>query len=393
MVSGLVTTLQCLRMGPMIPINGTIIFWSVAIEFPADSCMVSVYPSSNFTQAEAGKPVLGICNGAQILLETGLVPGCKNRAIAMALTNNKRTKGGHVLGTGYYNRWTHLCSSISPGRTAFTEYMKKNQILHIPLAHAEGRFVMPDELLNELNDNDQIVFRYCDASGNITPEFPVNPNGSMDNIAGISNPRGNVMALMPHPERTPNGDAIFASMRDYIITDKKPAYTELAFEPSEFSISSYIKAQNSHELIIDLLITDNEAFSVNTALRHLGIPVSITRKTHWEIVVEDGSTQATIDAIHKSGELYNSNKEQPTELVYSDDTVSLLVQPKEDLLGRHKLETLQKRMNIPGIKQIKSGVLWTIENKGNNFNDIFKQVLKTNIFFNPFSHDCYEKNE
>ncbi|MFC1550617.1 phosphoribosylformylglycinamidine synthase I [Candidatus Neomarinimicrobiota bacterium] len=342
-------------------------------------------------QANSGKPVLGICNGAQILLESGLIPGCKNRQIAMALTNNKRTKGGQVLSTGYYNRWTYLCSSIPSERTAFTRDLQNNQVLHIPFAHAEGRFTMSKELLNELIDNNQIVFRYCDNQRNVTPEFPINPNGSVYNIAGVCNPSGNVMALMPHPERTPNGDPIFVSMRDYIISGEKQPSSQMKYQPPIYKITEYKPDSSSHELIIELLITDNEVFSVNTALHHLELPASITRQTHWEIVLEDFALPSVIKQIHKSGELYNSNKERPIDRSKKKNTTSLLVQPKEDLLGRHKLETLHKRLDIDGIKQIKSGVLWNITVNRDNLNSVAEQVLKTNILFNPFSHDCYEK--
>jgi len=342
-------------------------------------------------QADSGKPVLGICNGAQILLESGLIPGCKNRKIAMALTNNKRTKDGQVLGTGYYNRWTYLCSSIPADRTAFTGCLQNEQTLHIPFAHAEGRFTIPEELLHELIENKQIVFQYCDDQKNITPEFPVNPNGSIYNIAGVCNPRGNVMALMPHPERTPNGDPIFASMRDYITSNEKQSSGPLRYFPPEYMITQYKREHNSHELIIELMITDNEVFSVNTALHHLELPATITRQTHWDIILEESALPSVIEQIHRSGELYNSNKERPIEPSLKKSTVCLLVQPKEDLLGRHKLETLHNRLNINGIKQIKSGVLWNITANRDNLNSVSEQVLKTNILFNPFSHDCYEK--
>lgn len=167
-------------------------------------------------QSDLGKPVLGICNGAQILVETGLVPGLSQNEIGMALTDNKRIQQGRVLGTGFYNAWVSVRLSAGYQLNAFTRHLKANDILRMPIAHAEGRFVIPPALLAEIEANGLNVFQYCDPQGEIIDEFPINPNGSINNIAAISNKNGNVLALMPHPERTTNGDAIFHSMRDYI---------------------------------------------------------------------------------------------------------------------------------------------------------------------------------
>ena len=102
-------------------------------------------------EAEKGKPVLGICNGAQILVESGLVPGLQGYSIGMALTDNKRVKKGRVVGVGYYNTWANLQSSIPSDRCAFTLHLKTGEWINIPLAHGEGRFIIPEELL-EKND-------------------------------------------------------------------------------------------------------------------------------------------------------------------------------------------------------------------------------------------------
>ncbi|MCJ7801192.1 MAG: phosphoribosylformylglycinamidine synthase I, partial [Candidatus Marinimicrobia bacterium] len=223
-------------------------------------------------QAEKGKPVLGICNGAQILVESGLVPGLKGFQLGMALTDNKRTKDGHVLGTGYYNNWAHLFLSVPNHRTAFTRHLLPGQSVHVPFAHAEGRFVMPVILLEELIKNQQTVFRYCDSDGNITEEFPTNPNGSIYNLAAICNPQGNVMAIMPHPERTEAGDDIFTSMREYIAENIKLQDKILAYSADEYIIKPYQSDTNSIEWFVESIITDNEALSVQNVLDHLQMP-------------------------------------------------------------------------------------------------------------------------
>ena len=341
-------------------------------------------------QSETGKPVLGICNGAQILVESGMVPGLNNHQLGMALTDNKRTKKGHVLGTGYYNNWTHLFPSVSNNRTAFTRHLLPGQSVNIPFAHAEGRFVMPERLLDELIKNQQTVFRYGGGDGDFMSEFPTNPNGSIYNLAAVCNPQGNVMALMPHPERTESGDAIFTSMREYIAENIKLPDNVLAYSADEYIIKPYQSDTNSIEWFVESIITDNEALSVQNALDHLQIPVNVSKQRYWKIDLNSNTSHKIESNINKSGELFNSNKERLVEFQNHPQTAYYLVRPKEDLLGRHKKEILARHFKIKNLIDIYSGVLWKITVNDNYYDKVLNIALKTNIFFNPFSHDCYE---
>lgn len=131
--------------------------------------------------ARSGGHVLGICNGFQILLELGLLPG--------AMLRNKDLK--------FLCQFVHI--RIENDRTDFTRAGKKGQILRIPIAHFDGNYYAPDKVIEDMRRNEQIVFRYCNADGKVTDE--ANVNGSMDGIAGVMNAKGNVMGMMPHPER------------------------------------------------------------------------------------------------------------------------------------------------------------------------------------------------
>lgn len=333
-------------------------------------------------QSNLGKPVLGICNGAQILVETGLVPGLENNKLAMSLTDNKRVQQGQVLGTGYYNAWVYMRLSDNYQLNAFTRHLKPENILKLPVAHGEGRFIIPPALLAEMQENGLNVFQYCDAQGNIVDEFPVNPNGSINNIAAVSNKAGNVMAMMPHPERTEMCDAIFTSMREYISSSNRPAVAPLNYFPRATEIIKY--QAKGQQLIIDLVITDNQALSVENALQHANIPVQIKRQVHWEIECE---SPAVFEKIKESGVLFNDRKEKivtQKNLHFSGKT--FLVRAKEDMIGQQKQQMLAHHFGVNGIHAIRHSILWQVSGDDNSIN----KVINSHILFNPYAHDCYD---
>jgi len=337
-----------------------------------------------------GKPVLGICNGAQILVECGLVPGEENDILRIALTNNKRIKNGNVVGVGYYNTWTNLKMSTPSDRCAFTRHLKKNDCINIPLAHGEGRFMIPGQLLEKMIKNNQNVFRYCDKNGTVIDEFPTNPNGSLHNLAAVCNPRGNVMAMMPHPERTKNGDPIFSSMKEYMENNNPIINHKLNFKQSFHRYSDYSFKENTASWKISTIITDNIASSVEKKLQSFGCDVTISRQIYWEIETTKKKRE-TLEKIDRSGELYNSNKE------YIDGTknkadISFLIKQKDDVEGRLKYESLTKRFEIDGLIKINKGIIWNVSVNSGNISDTIDHIFKTNILHNPISHECYRIN-
>ena len=342
-------------------------------------------------EATKGKPILGICNGAQILVESGLIPGFNQHQLGVALTDNKRIRKNQVIGVGYYNVWANLKMTTEPNRSAFTRHLSKGDHIHIPLAHGEGRFIMSDDLLKELIDNEQTVYQYCDQSGTIVDEFPINPNGSIYNIAALCNKEGNIMAMMPHPERTTNGDAIFSSLKEYI--DEKIPLTshKLISKKPQFEILTYSPEKESTEWVIDQIITDNTEASVEKALHNKGFDITVKRQAHWELSIK-GDQKSILDSINSSGELYNSNKEYLSKTLKGNDTASFLVRKKDDVLSRSKLESLKGRFKIEGITDLKYGVLWNITVNSGNFESILNKLINTQILFNTLSHECYRIN-
>lgn len=341
-------------------------------------------------QCEAGKPILGICNGAQVLVETGLVPGLEHHKVGMVLTENRRMAQGKILGTGYYNAWVKMRLSEHHQRNAFTRHLTTKDILTIPVAHGEGRFVMSKALCEEIKTQGLNVFQYCNDEGKIDEHFPVNPNGSIDNIAAVSNKAGNVMAMMPHPERTTAGDAIFTSMREYLTEGIRPEHTvPLHYYPRQTEIRAYKKQPANHECIVELMITDNQALTVQNTLHQLGIPVTVRRQVHWDIHCDSADT---LERIKRSGVLYNERKElelAPGE-VKTHNTAVYLVRAKEDIHGRQRQQTLEDHFAIQGIHNISHGMLWQFSADEDKIADLAARILSTNIIFNPYAHDCYQ---
>lgn len=368
-------------------------------------------------QNAAGKPVLGICNGAQILVESGIVPGLPGWQTAAALAANKQMVGGIVVGTGFYNDWVHVKHTVDgsvPENNAFSSAIEPDSLMRIPAAHAEGRFVIDENLLAWMEKNGVAMFRYADRNGEVSPHFPVNPNGAVSNLAALGNLAGTALAIMPHPERTTEGDGIFMSLKSRL--DKSSArktaplpqvpqvprdiMKRLASPVAAAALSESTSSPNVRrkELVIGTVITDNAAVSVEQALERAGIPVKVSRAVRWTLEAPLSVTEKDFEKMvaraMASGQLYNSNKEFPVDFSPSPRGLTIVTAPREseDFTGLHARHALSAWFGIDGFSAITNSILWTVEPLSDDPEEGRRAIdaaLASNIFANPYSQRTY----
>lgn len=229
-------------------------------------------------EAEEGKVVIGNCNGAQILVESGLVP--MGRKLDMCLARNIVNRSS----AGFLSQHVWMKRACALDRCATSHF---DGVMQLPIAHGEGRFTTRDsDLLQELIASDQVAFRYCDAAGVVSDHSPVTPNGSLFAIAGLCNPAGNVVALMPHPERTPNGNPYFDSLREWITTKGRQKWNRSPMRPSQRQRTPDSEPVLPTVILLESLITNNEERTVEAALKRVLPSVTLKQMKYVPIAGE-----------------------------------------------------------------------------------------------------------
>lgn len=338
-------------------------------------------------QSELGKPILGMGNGAQILVESGLVPGLENNKAAIALVENKRADN-HAFDTQFLNEWVYVRLSDQYQRNAFTHHLTPQHVLHIPIASSAGRFVLPPALLQEVREHGLNVFQYCDANGLIDSAVTVNPIGSVDNIAAISNKAGNVLAMMPHIERTINGDAIFLSMRAYIEKGLCQKVEPLHYYPRRIPVTDYHKPSSAIECLLVSPRLDEQAKTVESTLRQHGFQITVRCYMHWEI---ESATTLDLDLVTKTGVLFDEDAVSflPSRPLNSSARL-FLVRAKDDWRGSAKTLRLQNMPELNNIRAVRFGIVWEFIFEQDIGDDgIIDKILATNIIHHPTAYDCY----
>lgn len=292
-------------------------------------------------EAKKGKLILGICNGAQMIAESGLIPVGDNSLPCALADNVRRDAKDHVVGTGYYNVW----ACITPERTdtAFTSGVEK--VIKVPIAHGEGRFTSTsDEVHAALKNGSHVGFRYCDEDGNVSDQYPVTPNGAEYAVAMMVNLEGTVGAIMPHPERFPlecEGDQILKSMHAWILADKSPKSVAIGDLSNQKVPEVKPFKVNSAAIVLEktLIITDNEGFSVNQAAENI-VGKSFKLDKSFVYVVEGA---VSVSDLEGTGLIANPNKENLVK--FEPKPNQFLVELREDDPALHLAEQLTDALN------------------------------------------------
>ncbi len=340
------------------------------------------------SEAKKGKLILGVCNGAQMIVESGLIPREKNPVPFAIAENIRRDKNGKVLGTGFYNEWI----TITPIRkdTAFTN--KAQKILHLPVAHGEGRFTTIDpKAKTELALKKNVAYRYCDEQGQISDQFPTTPNGAMFAVAMIVNDEGTIGAIMPHPERFYDhcdGDQIFQSMRAWIEEKKSPVSVHIG-DFSKIKKEEPVNFKPKENAILiekKLIITDNESFSISAVASNIASEKqTITKSILFEISTNEKNKKNLKQKILDSGLLFNPNKEW---LCTSSSPNKYAILPHDDDQAKHleeRLETiLKQKVSVRILK------CWDF---GNASQTAIQKILQNKLLANPNSATLYKIEE
>lgn len=351
-------------------------------------------------EADRGKIILGICNGAQVLVETGLVPGFEDKALGMALAWNEMKQDGQVVDTGFYNAWSYLKNTAPKGRTAFNHF---DDLLHVPFAHGEGRFMIEDELLKKMEENGQIIFKYCDAQGQIDARYPITPNGATAAVAAVCNPAGNVMAIMPHPERDPmgNGNLIFSSIKTHLDGQIKAEYKSLGAGQAKENIQP--KSSFDLEFYVRLIITDNTERTIEETLLRKGLSLHLDRFEFFGVnVSKKDDLKAVAQKILNSGELANFNKQlvyiKIGEEMFQYDPQNgfrpknlslehaLITADLKDFAGEAKKAALDLHVDQM-IEKVVCGVLWNFTQTDES---TIQKVIESKVLYNPYSMVLYK---
>ena len=261
--------------------------------------------------------------------------------------------------------------------------------MRVPIAHAEGRFLFNSDLEDEILKNNLITYKYCDSSGNLSNDFPINPNGSLHSTAALSNPNGNIMAIMPHPERTLGNEAddLFKSMKNYMESDDPFSFKSLNFSSKKINIKKFKKPAKQNEILVSTIIADNEAASVEKCINSLGVKAKIKKYLHFEI---DATDRLDINTIVSTDVLFNPSKEYIANIKEESDIYRFLVRSKDDIVGQSLAQTLQDRFNLSGLKSIKKGVVWEVKINSSRAKKDVDIILNSHIFSNPISQECHE---
>ncbi|MFA6039061.1 MAG: phosphoribosylformylglycinamidine synthase subunit PurQ [Candidatus Peribacteraceae bacterium] len=332
-------------------------------------------------EAEEGKVVIGNCNGAQVLVESGMVP--LDNGLRMSLARNAVKADGGFTSPGFLSEWVWMTPTCAKDRCATSGW---GGAMHLPIAHAEGRFVTADkDVMAELKKNNQLAFSYCDAQGHSSEEVAITPNGSQFGAAGICNPAGNVIALMPHPERTPNGKPYFDSMRMWIEAKRGPLSRVHHASSADAKMELLTQVPGGVEIFIDTVIVNNEERTVEQTAKKFAPHLRLKQWKYFrghDVKPQDILSDLSVynpnkerAFVRRGGVLYRWNNAAKGEERLTDDVRSHVLTGSL-LLRRDRPDTGAGGLGKNGM----SGVCYGLEGVGEH--DLTSRKL-LEVFCNP----------
>lgn len=334
-------------------------------------------------EAAKGKVVLGIGNGAEILVESGLIPGYDNGAIVSAVVDG--------FDAGSSGSWCSLRSVAPKNRSAFSRFAGGLRLVN---SHPPKRFVFGDAgVLEAVRKNSQIVFRFGEQGGKIASD-----SLDAESIAALCNPAGNILAILPHPEQDPQGGGspIFKSVREWIEARSMAGYPGLGSYKGVEAIKPFESADI--EFIVRPKSIDSEKQTVEAALGEKGFKANLKRYTYWSLKLKPSVNGIEVaEKVLGSGELANLNKDwvyvrtggksyQYTEgdgLQAMELSIVgwLVVCEKGNPIGKAKGDEVRERCGI-SLESILNGILWEVENADEQ---AIYDIIRTKILYNPNS--------
>ncbi len=337
--------------------------------------------------AQEGKVVIGNCNGAQILVESGLIP--LDHGLRMSLARNVMQTADGFLSPGFLSQWVWITPTCKRDRCATSDWAGP---MHLPIAHGEGRFTTNDrDVIEELRKNDQLAFSYCDETGTVSEDPIVTPNGSMFALAGICNPAGNVIALMPHPERTTHGKPYFDALRKWA-EKGRTMFKDIGSSLMGNGVVGDlpVKEPRGIQIFIDTIIVNNEERTVEQTARKFA-PLLCLKQWKYLATQEKNPAELLADLsvfnpnkerafVRREGRLYHWNHSAKREDPMTDEKASALLAGTK-LLRRDLPDTGAKNLGRGG----ETGICYACSN-------VAEQALDRNlleVFSNPHASELH----
>lgn len=344
--------------------------------------------------AQQGKPILGIGNGCQILIEAGLLPGVSGNALAGATTMNVRKQTQGILGIGLYHSKVYVKHVAPDRRTRFTNGLATSTVLPGRVADSAGSFIFPEELALELEHHQQVLFKYCTAEGEVLNDFPINPNGAMWGIAGLCNPAGNVVGYIPELERDEQGTVLFAGLQRSLAQPVVSNASPLQWQPGTITVKRHHASVESLDLYATSTQTQFAAQHVETILQKKGFQVQVKCRQYWEIWhdVDKPQLAAFTKTVVQSGLLVDQTIAAYTPTwVPIADTVNVLIRDTNDYEGKYVAQQLRQKYGIIGIENVLKGTIWELSFPADiaiEKMNVTGQILQTYVLHNPYAQEC-----